>query len=274
MEDNKIENSKIEDNTKEEVKEEVKIEIKEDTETKKNTKAKKAKKEKKSWAREALEWVVCIVTAFVLAVFIKYFIFTPTLVQMSSMYPTIFSNERVFLNRLVRTFNMDLNHGDIITFEAPINSEETVKHLLEGNIKAEYYDRKGFSWFTYNVLEINKISYIKRVIGLPGDHIELKDGKVYLNGKELDESSYLPDGTETYGRYDNILCDFIVPEGYVFAMGDNRSGSQDCRAFGCIPKEKVEGRVVFRIWPLTKFGAINKSEITKTEVDEYNASRF
>ena len=266
------ENENNEEQKQEEInieKEEVKEEIKVDENKKDSAKRSEEKGEKKSIAREILEWIICIAVAFVLAIFIKYFIFTPTLVQMSSMYPTIFNNERVFVNRLVRTFKMELNHGDIVTFEAPSYTSETVENVINGNIKAEYYEREGLEWFTYNVLEIGKISYIKRIIGLPGDTIKIEDGKVYLNGILLDED-YLPDGTETYIRENGIKSEFTVPEGYVFAMGDNRTGSQDCRAFGCVPIEKIEGRVVIRIWPLTKFGAINKSTVTKEEVDKYN----
>ena len=224
--------------------------------------------EEKSLVREIVEWIVCIVIAFVLAVFIKYFIFTPTLVQMSSMYPTIFNNERVFVNRLVRTFKLELHHEDIVTFEAP-----TLQEPEAGTNKAQYREKDGFEWFTYNVLEIGKISYIKRIVGLPGDRIKVVEGKVYLNDILLDESDYLPDGTETYLRDGGVSEEFVVPEGYVFAMGDNRMGSQDCRAFGCIPIEKIEGRVVIRIWPLNKFGQVKKSTITKEQVDEYNTKR-
>ena len=103
------------------------------------------------------------------------------------------------------------------------------------------------------MLEIGKESYIKRVIALPGEHVEIKEGKVYINGEELDEP-YLKDDviTEPTG----VLNDFIVPENTVFAMGDNREGSKDCRAFGCIPLEKIESKVVIRFWPLNKFGKV------------------
>lgn len=81
---------------------------------------------------------------------------------------------------------------------------------------------------------------IKRVIGLPGDHIQIKDGRVYVNGEKLEES-YISNeiSTESF-----ILNDFTVPEGYYFMMGDNRERSSDSRTLGCIPKNKLEGRVV------------------------------
>ncbi len=227
-------------------------------------------KVKKSVAKEILDWIGCIVGAFALAIFIKFFIFTPTLVQMSSMYPTIFSGERVFCNRLVRTFKIALERGDIITFEQPSLTEVD----LDGDkTTANYYEREGFEWFTYNVLEIGKTSYIKRVIGLAGDHIKIEDGHVYLNDILLDETNYLPDETITYIRTEGRPTDFVVPEGYIFCMGDNRTNSMDCRDFGCIPVSKVEGKVLFRMWPLNRFGSINKSEITKEEVDAYNSGK-
>ena len=108
--------------------------------------------------------------------------------------------------------------------------------------------------FTYHVLEIGKDSYIKRVIALPGEHVEIKDGKVYINGEELQED-YLQSGivTDLLGvGFD----DFVVPENCVFAMGDNRNHSTDCRAFGCIPLEKIESKVWIRIWPLNLFGKV------------------
>ena len=81
---------------------------------------------------------------------------------------------------------------------------------------------------------------IKRVIGLPGDHIQIKDGSVYVNGEKLEES-YISRAVSTESF---ILNDFTVPEGYYFMMGDNRERSSDSRTLGCIPKNKLEGRVV------------------------------
>ena len=103
-------------------------------------------------------------------------------------------------------------------------------------------------------MEIGKDSYIKRVIALPGEHVEIKDGKVYINREELKED-YLQSGivTDLMGAG---FDDFVVPENCVFAMGDNRNHSTDCRAFGCIPLEKIESKVWIRIWPLNLFGKV------------------
>ena len=104
------------------------------------------------------------------------------------------------------------------------------------------------------MLEVNKMSYIKRVVALPGEHVQIMDGKVYINGEELKED-YLQENVVTEAK--NIyLTDFTVPDGYVFAIGDNREYSGDCRAFGCIPFEKIESKVWIRFWPFDLFGKV------------------
>lgn len=208
---------------------------------------KEIKKVKKSLAREIVEWFFCILAAFVLAVTIKYLLFTPTLVQQTSMTPTILDGERVLINRTVRTLKLPIFRGDIITFEKPAGTE---------NGLGFYNDQDTVKYFlAHDVLEIGKISYIKRVIGIEGDHVLIKNGDVYVNDMKIDEV-YLPDDTETPKRGE--FYDVTVPEGYLFVMGDNRSGSSDSREFGCIPLDKVEGRVSIRIWPLSAFGKIDK----------------
>ncbi len=82
----------------------------------------------------------------------------------------------------------------------------------------------------------------------------MKNGKVYRNGEELKEE-YLQDGMQT--ERTGLVYDITVPNGYVFAMGDNRAESMDCRSFGCIPIEKVESKVLTRFWPFEKFGKVN-----------------
>ena len=209
--------------------------------------------------KEILEWVYCIIIALVLAMLFRYFIGTPTIVKMSSMYPTLVQDERLWLNRWGRTTKTLPERGDIITFEEPAKIEYTESEIDENNPVAQYNDRTGFDWFVHNFLEIGKRSYIKRVIALPGEHVEIKDGNVYIDGEELDEP-YLQDGivTDLYVNTNGVgFDDFVVPENCVFAMGDNRNHSTDCRSFGCIPLEKIESTVAIRIWPLNKWGHVN-----------------
>ena len=193
--------------------------------------------------KDVLDWIYCIVIAIVLALLFRYFIGTPTIVQQVSMKPTLIQDQRLWLNRWGRTIGKMPERGDIITFEAPSKKSYTASEIDQSNPVAKYENGPTSLWgkFTYYVLEIKKDSYIKRVIGLPGEHVQIKDGKVYINGEELQED-YLQSGivTDVLGvGFD----DFVVPENCVFAMGDNRSHSTDCRSFGCIPLKKIESKV-------------------------------
>ena len=208
-------------------------------------------------AKEILEWVYCIIIAVVLALLVRYFIGTPTIVKQPSMYPTLKENQRLWLNRWDRTWKKMPQRGDIITFEAPSEMYLTESQIEANDViaKYEYEPKSVVGKFVYYVLEISKTSYIKRVIALPGEHVEIKDGKVYINGEEFKED-YLQPGVVT-DLSKGELSDFVVPENCVFAMGDNRSQSIDCRAFGCIPLEKIESKVFIRFWPLNLFGKVN-----------------
>ena len=208
---------------------------------------------KKQW-KNLIEWIICIIIAFILAILIKYFIVTPTVVRQSSMYPTLKENQRLILNRWSRTTKQMPERGDIVTFEAP--SEKKMSDETRQTLIAQYKNKSNnyLYNFSYYVLEINKESYIKRVIGLPNDRIEIKDGKVFVNGNEYSEP-YLQDTVITESR-NSCFEDFIVPENCIFAIGDNREGSKDCRDFGCIPMEKIEGIVLIRFWPLNLFGKV------------------
>lgn len=212
--------------------------------------------EKKARLKDIFEWIYCIIIAVILALLVRYYVGTPTIVRQTSMVPTFQPNNRLILNRLYRTCKTQPKRGDIITFEAPsvsyLNGE-----VADLNNPVAIYDNEPqgiFSKFFYYVVEFNKTSYIKRVIGLPGEHIQIKDGKVYINGEELKEE-YLADNVVTDANNGQFI-DLVVPEGTVFAMGDNRENSGDSRRFGCIPYEKIEGKVVFRFWPLNVFGKV------------------
>ena len=205
-------------------------------------------------ARDIIEWIVCIVIAFVLALSIRYFFGTPTIVQQPSMYPTLKPNQRLILNRWARTIKEMPSRGDIITFEAPTSDSYTYD---ANDVRAKYSNNPTSAWgkFVYYVLESNKISYIKRVIALPSEHLQIKDGKVYINEEELEEKYLQPDVTTSIENCP--FYDLIVPENCVYVMGDNRPKSTDSRKFGCIPLEKIESKVWIRFWPLNLFGKVD-----------------
>ena len=207
--------------------------------------------------KNILEWINCIIIAIILALLFRYYIGTPTIVRMSSMYPTLIENQRLLLNRWTRTTKKIPSRGDIITFEKPSKTNYNAEEIDKANPIAKYENEPTGLWskFIYYVLEIGKDSYIKRVIALPGEHVVIKDGKVYINNEELQED-YLQENVKTEIRREIGFNDFVVPENCVFAMGDNRDGSMDCRDFGCIPIEKIESKVWIRIIPFDKFGKI------------------
>ena len=207
-----------------------------------------------STMKEVLEWGYCIIIALILAMIFRYFIGTPTIVKQVSMYPTLVQDQRLWLNRWGRTTKSLPKRGEIITFEEPAKISYSSSDIDKNNPIAKYNEKNGFQWFVNNFLEIGKKSYIKRVIAEPGEHVQIKDGKVYINEKELEEK-YLQPGvvTDVVGTG---FDDFVVPENCIFAMGDNRNHSTDCRSFGCIPLEKIESTVAIRIWPLDKWGKV------------------
>lgn len=215
----------------------------------------------KSTLREIMEWIICIVIAVVLAILVKFYIGTPTIVQQTSMTPTLKEYERLWLNRWGRTTKKLPEKGDIITFEAPSVTKVSKEDVDLNNPTAIYNNEPQglFKRFSYYVLERGKKSYIKRVVAVPNDYVEIKNGAVYINDKKLEEK-YLQAGVVTDmiqgGVEEGQFNRFTVPEGYVFALGDNRTGSIDCRSFGCIPLEKIEGKVLIRFWPFSRFGGV------------------
>lgn len=169
--------------------------------------------EEKNVKKEVYEWIKSIALAIIIAILIKTFIFNTTYVLGSSMYPTLHEKDRLFTNKIVYTFKSP-KRGDIVVLKAPDDPEK---------------------------------DYIKRVIGVEGDLIEIKDGKVYLNGDLLEED-YLEDDAYTYTYGQNV---WKVPKGYVFVLGDNRhkSASKDSRYFGCVKVDSIKGKASFRYFP-------------------------
>lgn len=206
--------------------------------------------------KKILEWLYSIILAVILALLFRYYIGTPTVVKQSSMSPTLVQDQKLWLNRWERTTKKLPERGDIITFEIPSKIKYTYSEIEESNKIAKYENRVDgvLNKFKYYVLDFEKDSFIKRVIALPGEYVEIKNGKVYINGEELNED-YLPEETIT-SVSESGFNNFVVPENCIFAMGDNRQYSVDCRAFGCIPLEKIEGKVWIRIWPFNLWGEI------------------
>ena len=182
----------------------------------------------KSW-KSMIEWVGIIVVALLAAVLLKTFLVQAFFIPSESMEPTLHIGDRVLVNKLSYRLH-EVHRTDVVVFERPPGQtgDPTIKDL------------------------------IKRVIGLPGDRIESRDGAMWINGKRLPEP-YLPAGTVTSGVEPQV-----VPAGHYFVMGDNRSNSRDSRYFcdstckaaggsGAIPESLIVGRAFVRVWPLGSF---------------------
>ncbi|MED3660377.1 signal peptidase I [Ureibacillus sp. FSL K6-8385] len=180
----------------------------------------KKKKEK----NEVWEWTKALVIALLIAVVVRYFLFTPIVVDGESMMPTLKDGDKMIVNKIGYRFG-EPKRFDIVVFHAP-----------EGK------------------------DYIKRVIGLPGEHIEYKDDQLYINGEPVDEpylDEYKSQLTEGQLTQDFTLQDIdpnmdVIPEGYVFVMGDNRRYSKDSRHIGVISEDDIIGKTSIVFWPLSE----------------------
>lgn len=164
--------------------------------------------------------LILAVAAFVI---VYMFLFRPFEVKGESMFPTYHDSEYLITNLISARFS-DHKMGDVIVFKAPNSPDK---------------------------------DFIKRIIGIPGNSVMVKDEKVYLNGNILDESSYLNSTVRTFGG--SFLRDgeeVTVPEGNYFVMGDNRSYSSDSREWGFVPKKNIIGGAVFVYWPVKDAGVI------------------
>ena len=212
--------------------------------------------EENSKSKEIFEWIVCILIALIMVVLIKAFVGFPTVVSGASMDSTLKDKQRLWVSRIGIEMHKYPKRGDIITFEAPSTTYVTKASYNPDDVTAEYKnDSKGIGEKIKSSIDIfGETSFIKRVIGLPGDYVEIKNKSVYLNGQELEEK-YLDAGTVTDSA-EGFFLDVVVPDGYVYVLGDNREVSGDSRRFGCIPIDKIEGQAVFRFWPLNKLGKV------------------
>lgn len=170
--------------------------------------------------KEILEWVKTIGLSIILALIITSVV-KPTVVKGISMNPTLVENDYLIIYKLAYKSEIP-KFKDIVVFESDLKQENGKEKDL-----------------------------VKRIIGVPGDHIVVKDGEVYLNEKQLSES-YINDG------YTDGQVDLVVPKGKVFAMGDNRLNSMDSRSqeVGLVDMDDILGKVVVRLYPFNKVGTL------------------
>ena len=179
-------------------------------------------KNETSWQDTASDWLVSIIVAVALAFCIRTFLVEPYMVEGSSMYPTLVNHERLIVDKL-SYFVGDPKRGEIVVFRFP---------------KDESRD------------------FIKRVIAVGGDSVEMKNGAVFVNGTQLKEDYIYKNDPK--GKNMSNYRKVIVPEGTIFVLGDNRNNSEDCRFadVGMVPHRLVKGRAVCAFWPLNRIRVI------------------
>ncbi len=210
-----------------------------------------AKEDKKtSLAREIWEWVYTLAIAIIIAMLIKGFIFDIVRVDGSSMFPTLVDNDRLIVTKLGYT----PKQGDIIILDSEYkNREEYFDRLAESKDKEELSSFEKFFAQSSMPSNLKKKYYVKRIIAMPGQTIDLVDGKVYVDGEMLDEPYY--DGLTT-SIDPTVEYPITVDDDCVFVMGDNRTRSKDSRSpeLGQVPFKAILGKSQVRIWPLSDIG--------------------
>lgn len=196
------------------------------------------KPKKNSVGREVLEWVMVIVIALLISMVIKALIFSTYKVNMVSMENTLIEGQNLIVYKTGYFFSQP-KHNEIIVFMHE-----------EGKLKGLFKYLPGRN--------PGEVDYIKRVIGTPGDVIDIKDGSVYRKSpgdsdfKKLEEP-YVKGITDSKG----MQLPYTVEKGKLFVMGDNREQSLDSRQIGPVDINAVIGKATIRIWPFSKFGGIN-----------------
>src|SRR6202044_688755 len=174
---------------------------------------------KRSVLGSVAHWARDLMISVVLAIFVILFIYQPVKVEGTSMMPTLDDQERIFINKFVYRFHFgNIDRGDTVVF-----------------------------WFPGDPSK----SYIKRVIGMPGDRVAVDDGKVLVNGQAIVEN-YVP----AEYRDQSSMSERVIPDGEYFVLGDHRSSSNDSRAWGMVPRRYIYGKAVFIYWPLDKMGLL------------------
>jgi len=187
--------------------------------------------------RLLVESVILVVAAVFLAVLLRGFVAEAFRIPSASMEPQLDIGDRVIVSRTAYRLH-DPRRGDVIVFDCPVNAG--CPRPGKTNILV-----RGIHVVEEAVLlrEPEPEEYIKRVIGLPGDKVEGKNGIVYINDQPLEEP-YLPVGTRT-----SDFAPTVIAPGRLWVMGDNRGNSSDSRVFGQIDQDTIVGRAILRVWP-------------------------
>ena len=172
--------------------------------------------------RSAIEWAAVIVGALVVALVVKTFLIQAFYIPSESMVPTLEVGDRVLVNKLSYEYRSTCSRGDVVVFDRP------------GGPGPDGIDE-----------------LIKRVVALPGETVEGRDGQVFVDGEPLDER--LP---ARRGRARRLPVPEVIPEGHVWVMGDNRAASDDSRRFKSIPEDSIVGRAFVIIWPLSDLSTL------------------
>ena len=191
------------------------------------------------------ELPILLLVAFLLALLIKTFLVQAFYIPSESMEPTLNVGDRVLVNKVSYHLH-PIHRGDIIVFSDPHPLPQPHRNPVSA----------FFHWLTegLGVSTSPDKDFIKRVIGLPGEEVEIKRGVVYINGKALDEPYITASAREGTGAYGPIT----VPANSLFVMGDNRTNSNDSRfGLGFIPLDKVIGRAFVIIWPPSRVGLLH-----------------
>ena len=179
---------------------------------------------------EWIDWVKALLIAFGLAFFVRMFFFAPIIVDGPSMLPTLHDGDQMIVNKF--SYNIsEPERFDVVVFHASVQKD-----------------------------------FIKRIIGLPGEHVEVRDNVLYIDGEEVEEP-FLAESKESIFSF-QLTNDFtlerlpggheVIPEDHVFVLGDNRSNSTDSRSIGVIPMDEIVGKTNLIYWPLDRIQIVRE----------------
>lgn len=187
------------------------------------------------------ELPILIVVALALAVVLKTFVIQAFFIPSSSMEDTLQINDRVVVSKLAYRLG-DIGHGDVVVFDDPRRLSGSSDESIISAVLRNLAESIGVA--------TPESEFIKRVIALEGETVEIRNGTVLVDGEVLDEPYVKPlDWRATFGPEE-------VPADHVFVMGDHRSVSRDSRSFGPVPTEDIVGRAVAVIWPPASWGGL------------------